>query len=103
MQTKKTQLTFGDFEEHREDNASYFEYSGYGLPEGYTITLEPCFNGYDVALYDETLSLVGEKACTDVSNPEDGGNIIRRYQRLGLALSEALRLAQEKLDSINQN
>lgn len=46
--------------------------SGYyfasGLSDDREVCLEPCLNGFDVAIYDKNKDLIGEKTCTNIDN-----------------------------------
>lgn len=41
-------------------------YFSHILDDGYEISLEPCFNGFDVGIYTPQKELVGEKVCTNL-------------------------------------
>ncbi len=65
--------------------------------DGYEVCLEPCLNGFDVAIY-KNKDLVIEKVCTNIDIDVEGGHILANYLE-GLArdvvLDVAIRVANE--------
>jgi hypothetical protein len=56
------QLTPQDFKPIKVNGSTYFSCM---LEDGREVCIEPCMNGYDVAIYRDT-ELIGKKICTDV-------------------------------------
>ena len=93
---KNTKLTIGSFT--REGSQGSFGHRFYKkLEDGREIDLEACLNGYDVALYDKNLDLIGEKVCTNTEGMEfqiaPGFSIAT-----GEALEKAIEIANELLE-----
>jgi hypothetical protein len=61
-------LTIKDFE-FRELVSSFGYWYMCKLEDGRGVCLERCLNGYDVAIYDTKLDLIGKKVCTDMVEP----------------------------------
>ncbi len=55
------------------------------LPNGKELDLESCLNGYDVALYDEKLNIIGDKVCTNL-------------EQTGFAILKALEIGNKLLN-----
>lgn len=59
------------------------------LPDGNEVCLESCLNGFEVAIYDKSKDLIGEKVCTNLTN------------FIGdVAFIEAIILANKKLEDL---
>ena len=90
-------LTLKDFK-RIGDKESFGHRFYYKLKDGREVSLESCMNGYDVAIYDKDLNLIGEKTCTDI-------DFIRCeykkksdfFLKLGEALIKAVDIANNKL------
>lgn len=68
------------------------------LDDGREISLEGCLNGYDVALYDKDLNLIGEKICTNLKDLNDFG-LVWGYGEFSMkALERALEIANVLLE-----
>jgi hypothetical protein len=65
--------------------------------KGYEICIEPCMNGYDVALYDQSRDLVGNKICTKI-DPES----MDRVTFYLFACRKALKIADKKLRELQE-
>lgn len=89
-------LTIGSF--IREGNAGSFGHRFYRkLEDGREVDLESCFNGYDVAIYDKDLNLIGEKTCTDIEGMLEMQIMPGFSIGTGEALEKAVKIANEKL------
>ena len=74
-------------------NQGYFSYKD----DKYEICLEPCMNGYEVAIYDLRQDLLKPKICTNLEGSMDimpGFNMVQ-----GEALLPAVKLANKLLRS----
>lgn len=48
---------------------SFFQYKFTKDDKRYILCLEPCLNGYDIAIYNSDEELMCEKKCTNAINP----------------------------------
>lgn len=61
-----TTLTLGQFNPVKLDSRYFcLEYPFQVKDRSYTLCLEPCLNGYDIAIYDDKKDLVCQKRCMD--------------------------------------
>jgi hypothetical protein len=85
------QLTRYDFNIYYLDDDPLKKYFSYKEP-GIEICLEPCLNGFDVALYDDKQNLLLPKQCTNI-NPEsikDVGSLLEFYEKTLIIASKML-------------
>ena len=80
-----------DFKVVQSKDASCAHFSFRDYPLEVEIRLEPCFDGYCVALYNSNDSLLGPKVCTDLSDKSGLG----RQWRPKEAIIKALEIAGE--------
>lgn len=79
-----------------EESADTYGYRYFKvLNNGWEISIERCLNGYDVALYDGNLDLIGEKICTNVPDA-NGVNLIRQAEIFFKALEIANELLKDR-------
>lgn len=84
------ELTIKDFVfEQSEETIGHRFYKK--LKDGREINLEACFSGYDVALYDSNLDIIGEKICTEMNQ-----NVPMDFLR-HMALDKAVQIANQIL------
>ena len=91
----KVKLTIDSFK--REGQQGSFGHRFFTkLLDGREVDLESCLNGYDVAIYDKDLNLIGEKTCTNTEGMEF--QIISGFSiGTGEALEDAIKIANKKL------
>lgn len=88
-------LVLGSFK--REGPPGSFGHRFYcKLDDGREVDLESCLNGYDVAIYDKDLNLIGEKVCTNIEGMEF--QIMPGFSiGTGEALEKAIKIANKML------
>lgn len=82
----------------REGSVGSFGHRFYKkLDDGREIDLESCLNGYDVALYDKNLDLIGEKVCTNIEGMMETQIMPGFSMGTGEALEKAIEIANKML------
>ena len=72
------------------------------LEDGREVDLESCLNGYDVAVYDKDLNLIGEKVCTDIEGMKLMQIMPGFSMGTGEALVKAIKIANELLSTLKE-
>ncbi|MEE8151298.1 MAG: hypothetical protein V3T43_06240 [Nitrosomonadaceae bacterium] len=89
----------------------HIHYYSHILPGGECLCLEPCLNGFEVALYDKagiSGSLIVPKVCTDIQGGvcwlgDKGHEIAGFFQKQVQAINKALELANEMIEEYNKS
>jgi len=90
------ELTLGSFK-RSGGMGSFGHVFTHKLDGGGEICLESCLNGYDVAIYDKNLDLIGEKTCTNIDNMLETQIMPGFSIGTGEALDKAIEIANKKL------
>ena len=94
---KRKKITIGSFT--REGSQGSFGHRFFTkLEDGREVSLESCLNGYDVAIYDKNLNLIGEKTCTNIEGMLESQIMPGFSIGTGEALQKAVRIANKKLN-----
>lgn len=92
------ELKIGSFTRHGEPGSPSRHYFEHLLPDGGTICLESCMNGYCVGRYDADKELVKEKVCTRMGEAMEAQVIVPGYSMAaGDALQKAVDIANSML------
>lgn len=87
-------LTIGNFVRSGEPG-SFRHLFTYKLKTGGEICLESCLNGYDVAIYDKNLQIIGKKVCTNVEGMVESQIMPGFSMGTGKALQKAVAIANK--------
>ncbi len=91
---EEKKLTLGSFK--REGQLGSFGHRFYcKLDDGREVDLESCLNGYDVAIYDKDLNLIGEKVCTNLEGLLESQIVPGFSMMTGEALEKAIKIANK--------
>jgi hypothetical protein len=94
-------LTIESFK--REGNQGSFGHRFYcKLEDGREVDLESCLEGYDVAIYDKELNLIGEKTCTKIEGMLEMQIMPGFSIGTGEALEKAVKIANKKLSELKK-
>jgi len=89
-------LTLGSFT--REGSQGSFGHRFYcKLDDGREVNLESCLSGYDVAIYNKNLDLIGDKVCTNIEGMMEMQIMPGFSMGTGEALEKAVKIANKLL------
>lgn len=93
-------LKLGNFERKGAQGSfdHYFTYKN----NQYEVCLESCLNGYDVAIYDLSQNLIGEKECTNLKEMLETQIMPGFSMMTGEAIEKALTIANKKLKELSK-
>ncbi len=72
---------------------TYHAYFSHTLEDGREVCIEPCLNGFDIAIYNLDKDVIGEKTCTNM----DG----YQYQLIE-AMKRAIEIVNQKLRDLDK-
>ena len=73
----------------RMDELAWLQYDFITREVPFEICIEPCLDGYDVAIYDQNLNLLEPKQCTNISIGTKVINVVKA-QKKALKYANAL-------------
>lgn len=107
----KNKLTILNFSVDKVNDYSYYSckktITRQNIPV--EITLEPCANGFDIALYDQSQNLLAPKQCTNTEEYIDHlsvkgkGNGLIETVDMANAINKAIRIANQMLNNYINN